>query len=239
MGMPGGRDGMMAENTLKVLWHDWKRRKHGDRYDQIYADLYLKDDFGGRLKRCVDKMDLQPNDILLDVGCGTGMLFDAIKESGARYLGWDTSAEMLIGAMNNHKHNYPQAKFYKDHMGIREIPNKTAMFDFVEHVKNEHLSRMLSSHAKKWGGRLYIHTPNGDYFMEKLKKWGLLPQISGHIAIRNGTELAALLARAGFHVTKIEYLPHYTPLLRWTHWLSNLPRIGKFFKARLWIEAYS
>jgi len=49
----------------------------------------------------------QPNEIILDLGCGTGQLTAKITESGTEVIGIDSASEMIEKAQNN----YPQLKF--------------------------------------------------------------------------------------------------------------------------------
>ena len=86
----------------------------------------------------------------------------------------------------------------------------------------------------KEGGQLYIHTPNGDYFLEILKKLGVIKQITGHVGVRNFRQYKDLLTSIGFTELKVEYIPHYN-ILGLFHFLSYIPIFGKFFRARLLI----
>ncbi|MCI0575508.1 MAG: class I SAM-dependent methyltransferase, partial [Chloroflexi bacterium] len=56
---------------------------------------------------------------------------------------------------------------------------------------------------------LYLHTPNGRYVLELLKKKRILKQSLGHVAVREAQEYKALLAQVGFAAVDIRYLPHY------------------------------
>ena len=49
----------------------------------------------------------QQNELILDLGCGTGTLSQKIAESGAKVIGIDAAATMIDSA----KQNYPQVKF--------------------------------------------------------------------------------------------------------------------------------
>lgn len=232
----------MSENVFKLILNDWKRRRNakhdGCKYDADYADLYLQEDYGGRLKRCIERMNLKPNENLLDIGCGNGMLARLAHDKVCRYLGYDISVDMIRQASK-----FPNVT-YVGHIDLvleTGAYHAIALFDLVEHAAYSDMVALLRDLRKvcRRGTRLYIHTPNADYFMEKLKAWGILPQIAGHIAVRDARQLRVILESNGFSVKKIEYLSHYNPLLKWAHALSYLPFIGKYFKARLWIEAWA
>lgn len=49
----------------------------------------------------------QPNEIILDLGCGTGQLTTKIAEYGAKVIGIDSASEMIKKAQEN----YPQIEF--------------------------------------------------------------------------------------------------------------------------------
>ena len=88
----------------------------------------------------------------------------------------------------------------------------------------------------KDGGKLFIHTPNGEYLLEAMKKNGVLKQPDSHIGIRNNRQYMSLLERVGFKDIKVYYLSHYIWYLSILHFLSYLPLGGNYFKARLLIE---
>ncbi|MEM6753480.1 MAG: methyltransferase domain-containing protein [Cyanobacteria bacterium P01_C01_bin.38] len=52
----------------------------------------------------------QPNELILDLGCGTGQLTAKIAESGAEVIGIDSASEMIEKAQQN----YPKLKFKLD-----------------------------------------------------------------------------------------------------------------------------
>src|SRR5260370_28364893 len=72
--------------------------------------------------------------------------------------------------------------------------------DFVEHPYDDQLLRIgRAIHgALKADGLLYLHTPNGEYFMERLRDWGVLNQIEGHVAVRDAASYEHLLGDCGF-----------------------------------------
>jgi hypothetical protein len=109
----------------------------------------------------------------------------------------------------------------------------------VEHVYDDTLRHMLTAirGALKSSGRLIIHTPNGDYFIERLRARGVLGQIEGHVAVRNGAAYRHLLETCGFEDVRVRYLPHYLRVAGAFHRLGALPIVGPAFRARLFITA--
>lgn len=73
------------------------------------ADLYQSShnfvyEYG---KDVITLLDPNPNECILDIGCGTGQLTAAISESGAKVTGIDASEPMIAEA----KRNYPAIDF--------------------------------------------------------------------------------------------------------------------------------
>jgi hypothetical protein len=87
-------------------------------------------------------------------------------------------------------------------------------------------------------GQLVIHTPNLDYWLERLKSKNIVPQLEGHIAVRNRTEYLRLLDNAGFELVRHENLPHYRQPLRLVDSiLLYIPLVGRLFASRLFLVA--
>lgn len=74
--------------------------------------------------------------------------------------------------------------------------------------------------------------------MERAKDIGVLKQFPEHIAMRNGDDTKKIPIESGFDANKIkvETIAHYN-ILKVFHPLGKLPVVGKYFQARLWIEA--
>ena len=89
--------------------------------------------------------------------------------------------------------------------------------------------------ALKSGGSLYLYTPNAEYFMERLREWGVVRQIEGHVAVRTADSQRALLAQCGFASVRVRYLAHYLYPASALHGLGTLPLIGRYFRARLFL----
>lgn len=113
------------------------------------------------------------------------------------------------------------------------------MIDFSEHVYDETLLEVLKDikSSLKKNGRLYLHSPNGNYFIEIMKKHNfVMKQFPEHVAIRTLKHNIMLLERAGFGIKMTMFIPHYN-ILKYLHFASYLPIVGKWFQARIFIEA--
>lgn len=192
-----------------------------------------------RVRNLVRRMDIKPTDRIADFGCGTGLLLQALDEFGT-YDGVDFSPDFIRVAKDWGKgrgrfHCADIISFSEEHRGQFDI---AATLDFSEHIDDATFEAIYSAirSSLKPEGRLYLHTPNLDFFMERLKDRGILKQFPEHIAVRTAEHNVDLLKRCGFKSVTCEVIPHYNAL-KLVHPLSKLPLLGKGFGARLWITA--
>lgn len=199
-----------------------------------------------RVAALARRMTLAPQARLADFACGNGMLLHALGPRPGSYDGVDFSPDFIASANDwakrEHCANY---RFHCDDIVAfcERHPasfDAAATLDFSEHVEDAAAVPIYAAirQALAPGGTLYLHTPNGDFFMERAKDRGILPQFPEHIAVRNGAETVEMLVRAGFPRSgiRLSSIAHYN-VLEWLHPLARLPLIGKWFEARLWIEA--
>jgi SAM-dependent methyltransferase len=141
-----------------------------------------------------------------------------------------------LGARNAHFHCCTIGEFCDNHVGVID---KAFAFDFTEHVYDEELTVTLASirRSLKKNGRLFAHTPNGGFVIERLKAAGVLHQFPEHVAVRRKIDYVRLFRAAGFTRTVITCLAHYNPILKFMHVLHRVPGIGDLFASRLFIEA--
>ena len=111
--------------------------------------------------------------------------------------------------------------------------------DFSEHVNDEQWLQILKSikSSLKIGGRLYMHTPNANFFLEIMKNRNFIfKQFPEHIAVRSAKQNQLLLEKVGYKVKETKFIPHYN-FLKYIHWFSFIPGLGSYFKARIFIVA--
>ncbi|MEM7715267.1 MAG: class I SAM-dependent methyltransferase [Cyanobacteria bacterium P01_A01_bin.68] len=84
-------------NKTLVSNNNWDSSLYQDKHDFVWK-------YGENL---LEILNPQPNEIILDLGCGTGQLTAKIAESGAEVIGIDSASEMIEKAQKN----YPQLKF--------------------------------------------------------------------------------------------------------------------------------
>lgn len=210
-----------------------------------YVERYMAKPLD-RVRALVRRIDYGPQSRIADFGCGNGMLLQALDRPFASYDGVDFSPD-FVGAATSWAQS-AQCRNYRFHLAdIREFCAARAeafdiatTLDFSEHVEDDLATEIYAAirNSLRPGGKLYLHTPNLDFFLERAKNVGIVPQFPEHIAVRNGAQTAALLERAGFSAQHIEVatIPHYN-VLKWLHPLSMLPFAGPLFAARLWIVA--
>lgn len=199
-----------------------------------------------RVRNLARRMRLAPDAWLADFACGNGMLLHALGPRTGSYDGVDFSPDFIASANAwAEREGCRNYRFHCDDI-IAFCAARPAHFDaaatldFSEHVTDDVAVPIYAAIRQSLapGGTLYLHTPNGDFFMERAKDAGILRQFPEHIAVRNGAQTVEMLVRAGFPRDGIllSHIAHYN-VLKWLHPLSRLPLLGKWFEARLWIEA--
>lgn len=225
----------MNNTTLnkKILQHSGE---YVEKYDRKSID---------RVAALTKLMDILPNASIGDFGCGNGMLLETLNDNYTEYKGIDFSNDFIMSAQkraenikakNYQFHCEDIISFCSAHINYFDI---ACTLDFSEHIDDAEFIKIygaIRSSLKK-NGRLYIHTPNLDFFVEKLKHYGIMKQFPEHIAVRNIHAYIELLTEAGFkeHNIKYKIIPHYN-ILKYFHPIHKLPFIGHLFSARLWIE---
>ena len=212
-------------------------------YKGEYVETY-KDKPLYRLERLLKYFECRKADVVGDFGCGDGMLAEVLKDGVAEYRGVDFSEEFIRAARNRISgRNFTNATFECDDIDhfCKRYPNyydKAFTLDFSEHIYDDVFREVYASirHSLKDRGKLFIHTPNANFFIEVLKRTGIMRQFPEHIAVRNAEHYVRLLKEVGFEKIDVHYLPHYLGVLAPFHVFSGLPLLGRYFKARLLIS---
>lgn len=211
-------------------------------YDQRYVEQYDVHAVQ-RMLRMLPFFDLSEQDVVADFACGNGVLCDLIASRVRKYVGVDFSDAFIReavgrrdarGITNAEFHCADIVAFCGEHPG--ELDAAFAL-DFSEHIYDDQFLRIFQAihDALKPGAPLYLHTPNGEYFMERLRDSGVIRQIEGHVAVRDTRDQKALLAECGFTDVDVVYLPHYLYPASALHSLGALPLVGRHFRARLFM----
>lgn len=213
-------------------------------YQGDYVAKYHAADTG-RLKNIVRNIEMSTGDSVVDFACGNGLLLEAFASLPRLYRGVDFSEEFVHEAQKRYGDWPGDIEFVCQDI-VAFCQQHTAQFDwafaldFSEHIYDDQFLDIFSAIVLtlRANGKLVLHTPNADFFVERLKARNfLLKQFPQHIAVRNAAEYHALLVQAGFCNIEVIYLPHYHSLLGLLAPLQNWPLLRKFLRARLLIIA--
>ena len=217
-----------------------------DTYDEdYYLSLPVE---SGRIAAITRLLDLQGNEIVCEIGCAAGHFLAAIADRIGHGTGIDTAVAAIRAATRiSEKHDLQNIDFVEisaeEYAAAPERHNQchyVFLMDVTEHIDDAVMLEVLgaSRHLLRHDGQLVIHTPNLDYWLERLKSKNIVPQLEGHIAVRNRTQYLRLLEQAGFELVRHESLPHYRQPLRLVDSiLLYIPLVGRLFASRLFLVA--
>ena len=214
-------------------------------YRKDYVEKFSKSQSSYRLSRLLKYIQLAPNFHVVDFACGNGMLLPYVAPKVTSYVGVDFSEEFIKDAEKRRiQMGIKNAEFFCDDINNfceKHLDSFHCAFamDFSEHVHDDNWLQILRSIRRtlKREGRLYIHTPNSLFFIEQMKEHSIiLNQFEEHIVVRSPKQNVDLLKCAGYTIKRVLLLPHYN-LLRFIHFISYTPFVGKYFTARIFIEA--
>lgn len=220
------------------------RDLHGEEYVAAFEGQSPR-----RLSRLLEHIVVAAEDRVADFGCGNGMLLELLVGRVASYVGVDFSEPFVraaerrrrrLGAGSDRAVRFECAEIGEFCRRHPEAFDVAFAMDFSEHVYDDAWTGILGSIRGSLvpGGRLYLHTPNADFFVERMKAGNvLLKQFPEHVAVRTPEHNAALVGAAGFEVDRVWRLAHYN-VLRLVHPLRYLPRVGRYFEARILLEAH-
>jgi 2-polyprenyl-3-methyl-5-hydroxy-6-metoxy-1,4-benzoquinol methylase len=170
----------------------------------------------------------RPADLVLDVGCGSGVIADFLAQSGAAVIGIDASAAAIEFASRTFcRENLRFEKGLVDRSF--EIPRPAdAIFclEVIEHVHPEQALEMLRIFHSRLapGGRVYLTTPNARSAWPVLEwlldTFGLAARMAGeqHVAAYSRRTLARLCEQAGFTIERLVTTCLFAPWLAPLSW---------------------
>ncbi len=152
-------------NDFYQLWLDSK---------MMYSCAYFKNDRDSleqaqiqKIHLCCQKLQLQPDERLLDVGCGWGsLLINAAKDFGIQGVGITLSKEQLEFGRQQLKKEGVQDRVHLEYLDYRDLSSLNETFDKVvsvgmfEHVGKGNMRRFLESvrSVLRPEGLLLLHT---------------------------------------------------------------------------------
>jgi malonyl-CoA O-methyltransferase len=112
----------------------WKKKRHVirhyDRLASVYDALYM-DEQNLKIKSALDAVPVSDSDLVLDVGCGTGFLFDHIGDSAGLLVGIDASLGLLKVAADRSKRSQKSFSVCLIHADADYMPFSKEIFDKV------------------------------------------------------------------------------------------------------------
>ncbi|CAH2084696.1 unnamed protein product [Euphydryas editha] len=176
------------------------------------------------------------NKVILDVGCGGGILTEAIARLGAKVTGVDASKE-LIELAKNHSSLDPKLANNTPSYECTTIEEHSSLFtdhydavvasEIIEHVNNKEMFIESCVKALKPGGKIFITTPNrtrlmhifGIIIAENILK--ILPQgTHEYDKLITPNEVTFMLEKNNCHVQLIHGMM-YDPILNKWAWCSS------------------
>lgn len=204
--------------------------------------------FRRRIVTLLDYLQLKPDDLVLDAGCGEGFYEVLFRELyGCRVEAVDFDPRILSMAMRwvKDRHGPPFRR-----ASLLELPYADGTFDKIvcsevlEHVPDHEGAARELCRVLKPGGVLALTVPNHNYplFWDPLNKmrealglghfspdWGFFGGIwAMHLRLYYPHEICALLEGVGFQIDRVDALTHYCAPFN-----HNILYLGKQFYTRL------
>jgi 2-polyprenyl-3-methyl-5-hydroxy-6-metoxy-1,4-benzoquinol methylase len=161
-------------------------------------------------------------DVILDVGCGSGVVADHLAAAGARVNGVDVNPRAIRFASTTFRR--PNLAFEVGQVERIALPSSTfswvACLELVEHLDDRAVAQLLDRmhRALRPGGRILITTPNyrGTW---PLLEWtvdrlGIVAHLAGdqHVNRFDRAKLRRSLRAAGFRVRRLGTYCTFAPL---------------------------
>jgi len=95
--------------------------------------------------RCLDELDLQPGQVVLDVGCGPAYYFERLPR-GVRYFGFDTSERYIAYARRKwgHRGDFRTEIFSEEHLDELPPIDSVMLLGLLHHLSDAQARDLLN-----------------------------------------------------------------------------------------------
>lgn len=154
---------------------DWKKKREVRRsYDgsaAVYNSQYIEEQ-NAKIKAALSHMRLKKTNLVLDLGCGTGILFEHIGRSVKLLVGLDSSSKILWEAKKRMK-QFPKAALVRadaDHPPFRNrvfdgafaitllqnMPNPLRTLNEMKRISKPHALIAVTGLKKKFSQKAFV-----------------------------------------------------------------------------------
>jgi len=191
-------------------------------------------------------LDPRSNEVVLELGTARGDATRVIAPRVTRVIGVDIAPAALAVARER-----------LDAAGITNVllvaddaahlsrvaarsADKAFAYDLIEHLSDRTFVAMLEATARvvRPGGLLALYTPCGSHYVERLRRWGLLPSFPEHIAVRTTAATLRLIAEVpDWKLEQLWHAPSCYPVFGWIdRALYRLPGVGAPFRHKICVR---
>jgi|GEM_PF-292341 len=238
--------------ALRALWSviDFRLHELGitskERYNPILPVHYTLKDFPHSSHRFIIDA-IQPDSVVLDLGCGDGSVAREIRLKGCQVTGVDLQSGKTVARYFD---RYVQWNLEQDRdLPLRRIYDYVILGDIVEHIVDGIGLMMRVRKVLKENGQLIISTPNVALWLFRLKLFagrfeyadkGIMDRTHVHFYTRSS--LISLLKLTGFQPLKKHSTGLPFPLIITTRrfrWLPSWLNHFYYFFARIWPKMFA
>lgn len=200
-----GADHSFMEHYEKLinLTCDWfKKWFDRDNFNKMADSYNTAEKTKANAGELIEKLHLNQDSSVLDVGCGTGILYPLIKEKGAKYKGIDISGNMVKKFLNI----YPEADVFnsdfEENILCKNAFDYVIIFNSIPHFNNlEGVFKNAYDSLKNGGSFIIAHSKTRLQLKEHHKK---INYKSLKEPIPSDEKLMELTIKYGFKSVKIE-----------------------------------
>jgi 2-polyprenyl-3-methyl-5-hydroxy-6-metoxy-1,4-benzoquinol methylase len=142
---------------------------------------------------------------LCEIGCSSGRATEVLVRAGVHITSIDFDEKACDLARKRLQRNNLEGVIHccsADEFEDYSLFEKVTMLDFVEHVSDEVLIKVLDNLKKTFRGTLYVYTPNSKHPYEIAQRWGLLQRDITHINLKSWKDWLSFFEAHGFNLVR-------------------------------------